>query len=194
MGIIKKLKSWFDTKKPELSSSEEYQSYTNQLNNQVTEQAENTTETGLSDGSDILNKTKDFMDNTIDEVKEQGEALWNEIKEKGAELNEFTKEYRDNLKKKTIESLKNIDEFVDDTVEKASALNKNKIDKDQDGFADEPIDFEKNSTGDQNDFFTKAEKWLERNDKVDSTNETNNFTEKIIHPVELPEDPVNPKS
>ncbi|MBK9728476.1 MAG: hypothetical protein IPO86_10190 [Saprospiraceae bacterium] len=141
----------------------------------------------------FTDKAKEFVSGTLDEVKEQGSALWSEVKDKAADLDEATKEYREKIAQKAKDTLESFDQFVDETVEKAKGLTDedHKMDADKDGFADKPIDFGSETNLKNESFFNKAEKWLEKNNKESKTQdiEESNEGQKVIHPLELPQEP-----
>jgi hypothetical protein len=190
MGFIDKIKSLFSSS----GSANEVMKptpYTNSITDLNTVQDINS----KVDEDSVVDKAKEFIAGTVDEVKEQGTQLWNEVKEKAGELNEATKEYREQIVEKAKDALEKIDEFVDKTVEKADKLKEDERlkDLDQDGFADKPIDFGKSDS--KEDFFNKAEKWLEKNEsQTKTTNDSDDSTrtnhDKLIQPIELPKDPV----
>lgn len=145
----------------------------------------------------VLSKAKDFIADTMEEVKDQSAHLWEEVKDKASDLNEATRPYREQLADKAKDALEKIDDFVDKTVEKAKAFEATEKSKDlnSDGLSDQPIDFGKSVFEEKEEFFKKAEKWLEQNEsgeKIhDEDSEASNVTNKnkMIHPLELPKDP-----
>lgn len=187
MGLFDSFKRLFSSQKSEIPSWNINQSHSNEPDLKSKPSLTNENET------EFVDKTKEFLSNTIDEVKEQGSFLWNEVKEKVVDLDEATKEYRERLAEKAKETLESIDHFVDETVEKAKKLSDIELekDKDQDGFADKPIDFGKDLSEKQEGFFNKAEKWLDHSEVNKPQNESGNATsnQKTIQPVELPPDP-----
>jgi DNA repair exonuclease SbcCD ATPase subunit len=154
----------------------------------------NKTNTGDRDKSELQDKLKEFVENTTEEIKEQSSFLWNELKEKAEQLNESTKEYREKLATAAKDAVEKLDEFIDNTIEKAHQLEQKEkeIDTDQDGIADKQIDFNKSSESNQDEFFNKANKWLEdhQNKKHPSEIPTQiNSGNKVIQPLELPKEP-----
>lgn len=192
MGLLSKLKSFFTSGKSEPPNQMHYSAKPEMPD----EWKLNETKPEAIEEETIVDKTKDFINNTVEEVKEQSSALWDEVKAKSSELNDATKVYREKLAEKANETLENIDDFVDATVQKAKEFQEKEqvIDKDKDGFADKPIDFGKGISEEKKDFFSKAEKWIEEHDnsvksKVENTTSSPESTvNKVIHPIELPQD------
>lgn len=187
MGFIDKIKSLFSSTGSEIGGIKPPQHNLSEIN--VGEDLKSTVE-----DDSVVDKAKEFITGTVDEVKEQGSQLWGEVKEKANELNEATREYREQIVEKAKEALEKIDDYVDRTVEKANKLKEEERlkDADQDGFADKPIDL---GSSDRNeDFFSKAEQWLEKNEsqlttKSNSDDSNNSNRDKMIQPIELPKDP-----
>jgi ABC-type transporter Mla subunit MlaD len=192
MGLMDKLKSLFSHQRANKSMgmdsydshkiSEYSKSETNTVNsNQQTESKMNA----------LADKAKEFVENTAEEVKEQGAAIWEDIKKTGSDIDEATKEYRQQLKDKAKETLRNIDQFIDETVDKAKELQQkeHELDKDKDGIADSPVDFGKSVFDEKNEFFTKAEKMLKEKDQSESEEASKSEDHKIIHRLDLPKDP-----
>ncbi|MBK9107941.1 MAG: hypothetical protein IPM92_06045 [Saprospiraceae bacterium] len=148
------------------------------------------------DEENLMDKTKEFISGTVEEVKQQGSALWNEVKEQAENIEESTREFRENLKQKAQDTVEKVEGFVDATLEKAKALEEQERmenpDKDGDGIADKPIDFGESAGKKHEDFFSKAETWLKDTEKMDATNSVENNT-KRIEPLELPKDPEEPR-
>lgn len=148
------------------------------------------------DENSLVDKASDFIASTVDEVKEQGSQLWDQVKEKAVDLNESTREYREKLAEKAKDTLEKIDDFVDQTVEKANKLaeEEKRLDADKDGLADQPINFGKSVNESREDFFTKAEDWLKKNETNEIHSSQSNpssdvsSNHKIIKPLELPKD------
>lgn len=141
-------------------------------------------------------RAKNFVEGTIDEVKEQGAVLLEEIKEQYNNLDEATKEYREAISKKASETLDRIEDFVDKTVEKAKRMEAEDqaIDKDKDGIADHKPDLGKPLHEKHKSFFDKAENWVDKHEvnPDDKINQAPANTQRVIEPLELPKDPDDP--
>lgn len=139
------------------------------------------------EASDLIDKTKQFVEGTVDEVKEQGSALWSEVKKQADKLDESTKPMRDAIQKKASETMDRVEDFIEETYQKALATEetdkKNAIDQDGDGLADKPIDFKNSDSGKTEQFFNKAKEWLDHQDSPQ-----NDKGVKVIEPVELPKE------
>ena len=140
------------------------------------------------EASDLIDKTKQFVEGTVDEVKEQGSALWSEVKKQADKLDESTKPMRDAIQKKASETMDRVEDFIEETYQKALASEEadkmNSIDQDGDGLADKPIDFKNSDSGKTEQFFNKAKDWLDHQDSPQ--NEEKGV--KVIEPVELPKE------
>lgn len=197
MALFDTIKSWFS--KPSKSDLpmdshvyEEMGSF--QVDNQQTKDNSPSQTEGSSSTNEFIDKAKDFVSDSLDEAKEQGKQLWSELKEKVDQLDDSTREFRENLAEKAKDGLKKIDHFIDETVDKAKSFEEAENQKDQnmDGVADKPIDFGKNLEDSHPDFFSKAEKWLETQKDhtiVEHKNlPKNEEGQKKITPVELPDE------
>ncbi len=142
-------------------------------------------------------RAADFVEGTVDEVKEQGTRLWNELSEQARQVDEATKPLRDKLVQKAEEVADRVDDFIDKTLEKAKDLERKEAeqnpDKDGDGIADTPPDFVENMGDKHGDFFEKAEKWLDQQEGSRGNSglspDPGSTNGKKIHPLELPKDP-----
>lgn len=197
MALFDRVKSWFSNPSKSNAPLDQLDNQdikisgieNQQVNNyNIEEQSEsNTTD-------QFIDKAKDFVSDSMDEAKEQGKQLWAEIKEKVEVLDESTREFREKIADKAKEGLEKIDHFIDETVEKAKALDadEKKLDQNQDGIADKPVDFGKDLESTHPDFFNKAEKWLESQrdqTKVEQSKPiVNPPANKSITPVELPDE------
>ena len=151
MGFLDKIKA--------LLSSEKSGPQNIKTSSQDTSGPETGSEEKMDTGSEtIVDKAHDFISGTVDEVKVQSAHVWNEVKEKASELNEATKEYREQLAEKAKDAIGKIDEFVDQTLEKARKLEEEEKVRDSDGdkLADKPVDFGKSVSESKEDFFFKS--------------------------------------
>ena len=104
-------------------------------------------------------------------------------------LDENTQEFRDQIKEKASETLERIENYVNTTVEKAKILEQEekKIDQNQDGIADQPVDFGKPLSKQHGELFDKAEAWLKKQESLTKPTENlPNQSSKTITPLELP--------
>lgn len=195
MGLKDFLDNLFKSKsvhKNTLNSFEEMGNSEEQLNYESTAKPQNNAPTTESFGE----RAKDFVEGTIDEVKEQGSALLEEIKEQYNNLDEATKEYRAAISKKASETFERIESFVDHTVEKAKQMEVEDQAKDQnkDGIADQAPDLGKPLQEQHKSFFDKAETWVNKHDAKsdDQENHSSGHVQRVIEPLELPKDPDEP--
>ncbi|NOT36417.1 MAG: hypothetical protein HOP11_03455 [Saprospiraceae bacterium] len=143
---------------------------------------------------DLAEKAVDFAKGTAEEVKTQGKAMWEAVKDKIEDLDEGTKEFRENIKNKANEALEKIDKTVDEVLEKGKQIDEKEaeLDSDKDGIADKRIDFGKTIEEKHGGFFEKAEKWLDKNEKITPHTEVNddagNETPKDKPTLELPKE------
>jgi hypothetical protein len=145
----------------------------------------------------IGERAVDFVEGTVEEVKEQGTRLWNELSEQARQVDEATKPLRDKLAQKADEVVDRVDDFIDKTLEKAKDLERKEAedntDKDGDGIADTLPDFGKKLGEKHSDFFDKAEKWLDQQEgsRGDSGHapDPGSTSGRKIEPLELPKDP-----
>ncbi|MCC6816632.1 MAG: hypothetical protein IT267_09490 [Saprospiraceae bacterium] len=140
---------------------------------------------------EIKDQAVEFAKNTADEVKTQGQAVWDSVIEKVDELNESTKSLRENIKNKASETLESINQTVDDFIEKEKSIEEkeSQVDVNNDGYTDSKIDFGKPVQEAHSDFFQKAEKWLDKNENTTSHVESDNKSQENITPtLELPKE------
>lgn len=140
------------------------------------------------DEPDVLDKTKTFVEGTVEEVKEQGAALWSELKQQAANIEASTRPFRESIQDKATGALDEVEEFIENTYQKAvkdEELQKQQhLDQDGDGLADQPIQFDKEDTVKSEQFFTKAKEWLDKQD-----GQIKPRPQQGIEPLELPDDP-----
>jgi ElaB/YqjD/DUF883 family membrane-anchored ribosome-binding protein len=171
MSIVSWFKSLFFRKNEQEAQTENANKLDFSLPTKVQESPgvnPNASETKVgSESKDFVDKAKEFAAETGKEIAEQSSALWGAVKEKMEDLDDGTKEFRENIKNKANQTLEKIDEFVDDVVEKSKKMDEEEkvLDKDSDGLADSKIDFGKPIDQKHEGFFDKAEKWLESNDQ-----------------------------
>ncbi|MBK9632564.1 MAG: hypothetical protein IPO62_16165 [Saprospiraceae bacterium] len=117
----------------------------------------------------FVEKAKDFLEDTRDEVVTQGKEVIENLKEKWQVLDDETKEVRENLKNKANEALQKLNDLVDKTIEHGKneeTVEKSK-DADQDGFSDKAPDFGEPVSQKHEGFFEKAENYLKQEDEAD---------------------------
>lgn len=186
MGLIDQFKSLFSKKKKDNTSLIEGEYF------QKDSPIDPISQQNQAKNEDLVEKTREFISGTVDEVKQQGSFLWNEVKEQAGQIEESTREFRENIKQKAHDAVEKIEDFVDTTLEKAKALEeqerKENPDKDGDGFADKPIDFGASEGEKHQDFFKKAEAWLDNASQTDATGPALKNTQGM-EPLELPKDP-----
>lgn len=140
---------------------------------------------------ELADKAADFARGTAEEVKSQGKAVWEAVKDKVEDLDEGTKEFRENIKNKANEALEKIDKTIDEALEKGKVIDEKEaqLDANKDGIADKPIDFGKTVGEKHEDFFDKAKKWLDKDEKITPHEEVSDEnTEKAKPTLELPKE------
>jgi len=117
----------------------------------------------------FVEKAKDFLEETGNEVVTQGKEVIENLKEKWQVLDDETKEVRENLKNKANEALQKLNDLVDKTIEhgKHEEIVEKSKDTDQDGFSDKAPDFGEPVSQKHEGFFEKAEKYLKKEDEAD---------------------------
>ncbi len=140
-------------------------------NNRVSKPVSNlqeSTKTTTEKIDELADKAVEFAKGTAEEVKSQGQAIWETVKDKIEDLDENTKEFRENIKNKANEALEKIDNTIDSVIEKGKVVDEKEaqLDANKDGIADKNIDFGNTVQEKHGDFFDKAEKWLEKNEKI----------------------------
>lgn len=194
-NFLDKLKSLFKSK--DSFEMQEYEPksliFNNEPSNSLNDNATNQTSINDKEPSfrpnETIEKVKDFVQGTSEEIVEQGTAIWDAVKEKVHILDENTQEFRDQIKEKASETLERIENYVNTTVEKAKILEQEekKIDQNQDGIADQAVDFGKPLSEQHGELFDKAEAWLKKQESLTKPTENlPNQSSKTITPLELP--------
>ena len=167
--------------------------FNNEPSNSLNDNATNQTSINDKEPSfrpnETMEKVKDFVQGTSEEIVEQGTAIWDAVKEKVHILDENTQEFRDQIKEKASETLERIENYVNTTVEKAKILEQEekKIDQNQDCIADQAVDFGKPLSEQHGELFDKAEAWLKKQESLTKPTENlPNQSSKTITPLELP--------
>ncbi len=189
MGLIDRFKRLFSKKESGLDYDPS--EYTNQVSYKDQQTPyENSASSKLDKA---LDTSRDFVEATAKEVKEQGAALWNELKDKVEHVEEATRDTREKIISKAKEGLEKVEQMIDETLEKAQQEEKEDLnkDKDKDGIADTPIDFGNSLEKKHSSFFDKAEKWVQQNENNQANTglDKDGNSDKVLKPLELPKEP-----
>ncbi len=181
MSLIRLLNKLFSKTKDNLSNQEDHAGLT-------TLEERNTVPENASNDNFAGQKVSEFVEKSIEEIKDQSSTVLNAIKEGLSELEENTRSTREAIAEKARDITAKIDGYIDKALEKAEELKEEekKMDRDNDSFADEPIKFDPPLEERHSGFFEKAKNWLEKTEKAES-----NSSDKVnnpIQPLELPKD------